>query len=48
VRGKTKADILQAFKTRLANTTETEFAEALAQINMIARLRLNALFGGQA
>lgn len=48
VRGKTKADILQAFKTRLANSNETEFAEALNQINMIARLRLNALFGGQA
>ena len=41
VKGKTKADILAAFKYRLHNNPETEFAEALSQIERIALLRLN-------
>ncbi len=48
VRGKTKADILAAFKTRLQNSAEAEFAEALTQINRIVRLRLDGLMGGAA
>ena len=40
VRDNTKATILQAFETRLANPTDTEFATACAQVERIARLRL--------
>lgn len=41
VAGKTRHDILDAFRQRLDNDTETEFAEALKQINRIALVRLS-------
>ncbi len=40
VRGLSKADILQAFAARLANTRELELAAAAAQVERIALLRL--------
>jgi 2-oxo-4-hydroxy-4-carboxy--5-ureidoimidazoline (OHCU) decarboxylase len=40
VRDNTKASILQAFQTRIANDTATEFATACAQVERIAELRL--------
>jgi chitin deacetylase len=40
VRDNTKASILQAFQTRLANDTEQEFTMACAQVERIAELRL--------
>jgi OHCU decarboxylase len=40
VRDNTKAQVLQAFQTRLANDTATEFATACAQVERIAELRL--------
>ncbi len=40
VKGRTKADILAAFKTRLANDATAEFDEAMRQIATIAALRL--------
>ncbi len=40
VRDNTKASILQAFQTRLANDTEQEFTTACAQVERIATLRL--------
>ncbi|MCB6179111.1 allantoinase PuuE [Rhodobacter sp. Har01] len=40
VRDHTRDSILQAFQTRLANDTETEFATACAQVERIAELRL--------
>jgi OHCU decarboxylase len=40
VRGLTKAQILSAFETRIANTRESEFATACAQVERIALLRL--------
>ncbi|WP_309664449.1 2-oxo-4-hydroxy-4-carboxy-5-ureidoimidazoline decarboxylase, partial [Tabrizicola sp.] len=40
VRDNTKASILQAFQTRLANDTEQEFTNACAQVERIAALRL--------
>ncbi|MFA5539605.1 MAG: allantoinase PuuE [Gemmobacter sp.] len=40
VRDNTKATILQAFETRIANDTGTEFATACAQVERIAELRL--------
>jgi OHCU decarboxylase len=43
VRDNTRASILQAFETRLLNTTETEFRTACAQVERIAELRLKAL-----
>ena len=43
VRDHTRASILHAFETRLANDTETEFATACAQVERIALLRLKAL-----
>ena len=44
VKGLTRADILTAFETRLANDPETEFATAIAQIHRIAGFRLADLF----
>lgn len=38
-----KAGILRAFETRIANETETEFATACAQVERIARLRLEEM-----
>ena len=40
VRDNTKASILDAFHRRIAHDTETEFAEACAQVERIAELRL--------
>lgn len=40
VRDNSKASILAAFQRRLANDTDTEFAEACAQVERIAELRL--------
>lgn len=40
VRDHDKASILTAFETRIANDTDTEFATACAQVERIARLRL--------
>lgn len=46
VRGRTKDDILAAFQARLDNTPDEEFATATAEVETIARLRLEALLGG--
>lgn len=43
VRDHTKASILEAFERRLAQDSATEFAEALAQVERIAELRLKAI-----
>ncbi len=43
VRDNTKAQILAAFQTRIANDTATEFATACAQVERIAALRLTDL-----
>ncbi|MGI9480957.1 MAG: 2-oxo-4-hydroxy-4-carboxy-5-ureidoimidazoline decarboxylase [Hyphomicrobiales bacterium] len=43
VKGKTRHDILDAFRGRLKNDAELELETALAQINKIARFRLDAL-----
>jgi len=43
VKGLFKADILEAFRTRLNNDPETEFENALAQVHKIALFRLQAL-----
>ncbi len=40
VKGQTKEDILDGFQRRIMNDAEAEFAEALAQIERIASLRL--------
>lgn len=48
VRGKTKDDILAAFEARLDNTPDEEFATATAEVETIARLRLDALLPGSA
>lgn len=40
VRDNTKATILSAFETRVANDTDTEFATACAQVERIAEIRL--------
>jgi OHCU decarboxylase len=45
VAGKTRHDILDSFRQRLEHDLETEFAEALKQINRIARIRLLAMVG---
>lgn len=41
VRGKGRAEILEAFELRLDNTPQAEFETALQEIHKIARLRLN-------
>ncbi|MDI4667029.1 allantoinase PuuE [Xanthobacter autotrophicus] len=43
IRGRTKAEILDAFARRLAHDREEEVAEALTQIERIARLRLDQM-----
>ncbi|MFN3616204.1 MAG: 2-oxo-4-hydroxy-4-carboxy-5-ureidoimidazoline decarboxylase, partial [Rubrimonas sp.] len=43
VRDHTKAQILAAFEARVGNDAEAEFAAACAQVERIARLRLDAL-----
>jgi OHCU decarboxylase len=45
VAGKTRQDILAAFEARLGNDRETEFRTALAEIDKIARLRLEVMAG---
>ncbi|KAA0968628.1 allantoinase PuuE [Aureimonas fodinaquatilis] len=44
VRGLNKQSILEAFRQRVGNTREVEFAQACAQVEKIARLRINAIF----
>ena len=46
VRRHTRHSLLAAFQTRLQNDAETERRAALAEINVIARLRLDALIAG--
>ena len=43
VRGLSRQDILEAFRSRADNDQETEFATALEQVHRIARLRLEAM-----
>jgi 2-oxo-4-hydroxy-4-carboxy-5-ureidoimidazoline decarboxylase len=43
VAGKTRHDILAAFEARIENDRETEFRTALAEIDKIARIRLEGL-----
>ncbi len=43
IRGRSKAEILDAFERRLKNDAETELAESLAQVDRIARLRLDQM-----
>jgi OHCU decarboxylase len=43
VAGKTRHDILAAFEKRIENDRETEFRTALAEIDKIARIRLEAM-----
>ncbi|MFG1343763.1 allantoinase PuuE [Xanthobacter autotrophicus DSM 431] len=43
IRGRTKAEILDAFERRLANDRDAEVAEALTQIERIALLRLEQM-----
>lgn len=43
VKGRSKAEILAAFRQRLNNSPDAEFAEALKQINRIAWLRITDL-----
>jgi 2-oxo-4-hydroxy-4-carboxy-5-ureidoimidazoline decarboxylase len=46
VAGKTRHDILAAFERRIENDRETEFRTALAEIDKIARIRLEAMAAG--
>jgi 2-oxo-4-hydroxy-4-carboxy-5-ureidoimidazoline decarboxylase len=46
VRRHTRASVLQAFHARLGNDEATERATALREIDLIARLRLDALLAG--
>jgi len=48
VRLNTKASILAAFETRLRNDAETEREEALQQIGLITKLRLQDLAKGSS
>lgn len=43
VKGLTRDDILSAFEARIANSREQEFETACAQVEKIARLRLESL-----
>lgn len=43
IRGRSKAEILAAFERRLKHDPETEFDEALTQVERIARLRLDQM-----
>ncbi len=45
VRDHTKASILRAFRTRVSHDRDTEFAEACAQVERIAQLRLEEKLG---
>ena len=46
VRGRTKDQILAAFEARLKSEAKPEFETALAEVEKIARIRLDRLFGG--
>jgi len=41
VKGRTRAEIIQAFEDRVNNDAETEFTTALQQVERIALLRLD-------
>lgn len=43
VKGRHRVEILDNFRSRVDNSTEQEFREALDQVHQIARLRLEAL-----
>ena len=43
VKGKSKDDILNNFRKRIKNNTETEFKEAKIQVKKIASLRLSEI-----
>ena len=43
VKGKSKADILAAFRRRLANDSDAEATTALAEIDRVAALRLEEI-----
>lgn len=43
VRKSTRAQILSEFERRLQSDVDSEFAACLAQIDIIARLRLDAM-----
>ena len=45
VKGRKVPEIIENFRTRVDNDTETEFREALEQVNQIALLRLEGLWG---
>lgn len=45
VRDHTKASIMAAFERRIGNDRDTEFAEACKQVERIAELRLEEMFG---
>lgn len=47
VKGLTKDDILAAFERRIGNDAEQEFETAKAEVERIARLRLQALIPGE-
>ena len=44
VRGRSRQEILENFRTRAEHDPEAEFAEALRQVHRIALLRIEALF----
>ncbi|WMT86067.1 allantoinase PuuE [Pelagibacterium sp. 26DY04] len=46
VRDNTKASIMEAFRRRIENDRDTEFATACAQVERIAQLRIEALYAG--
>lgn len=48
IRGRSKDEILAAFERRLSHSVEEERAEALVQIERIARLRLDQILDGSA
>jgi len=44
VKGHNRSSILGAFAARLQNSTQEEFAEALKQINLIAKFRIEEIY----
>ncbi len=46
VRGRSRVEILENFRSRVDNAPEVEFREALDQVHQIAALRFEALFAG--
>lgn len=45
VSGRTRAQILEIFETRMRNTVEQEFAEAIRQVHRIAEIRVRKILG---